>query len=176
MSYLRKYKRWTEADDVALVKLIKAKKTGIEHWCEVFESTRQGVNHRIKYLRDAGLLEKPEDVKFWTKEKDAKLIEMRNAGTSYKECGEAFGTTEGAAQIRFSRLRNGRKASGQAVAAGNGRHSKPAPEPIKPPAEAVTIAPVHYLNVRAGQCRHFVNGGLMCGHVAKRNDRCEQHA
>jgi len=176
MALLRKYKRWTEADDELLCKLVRAKKNGIEQWCVIFQATRQGVNHRLKYLRDAGILEKHAGIKFWTKERDAQLIAMRNAGESYKDCGAALGTTESAAQIRFSRLLNGRKPSGAAASAGGHRHSKPAPEPIKPPAEVVLVTPVHYMNVKSGQCRHFVNRGFMCGHVAKRNDRCGQHA
>jgi len=171
MSCLRKYKRWTEADDVALVKLIKAKKTGIEHWCEVFNASRSCVNDRVKYLRDAGLLDKQEDAKSWTDEEIEKLTKMCKDGLDYAEIAKELGRTKVAVQVRYSRIVTGMPPSGRSY-----KHTKPAPEPIKPPAEVVLVAPVHYMNVRAGQCRHFVNGGLMCGHVAQRNDRCGQHA
>jgi len=171
MSYLRKYKHWTEADDVALIKLIRAKQTGVEHWCEVFNASRSCVNDRVKHLRAAGLLDKKKDVKSWTDEEIEKLKKMYKAGLGYAEISKKLGRTKVAAQVRYSRLVTGMPPSGK-----SNKHSKPAPEPIKPPAEVTVIAPVHYMNVRAGQCRHFVNGGLMCGHVAQRNDRCGQHA
>ncbi len=164
----RKYKRWTEADDEKLCKLVRGKKTGIEHWCKVFDATRQGVNHRIKYLRDAGILEPVSLQKFWTAEKDAELLKLFNSGKSYKECGDILGTTESAAQVRCSRIRNGRKSSGRSTI------SKPAIDPDKIKAEVTLVAPVHYMNVKAGQCRHFVNRAMMCGKPVK-GERCGEH-
>lgn len=165
---LRRYKRWTEADDEKLCKLVRAKKTGINDWCQQFNATRQSVNFRIKHLRDAGVLEPTNLQKFWNEEKDAELIKLRDSGKSYRECGDILGTTESAAQIRCSRIRNGRKPSGRPTI------SKPAPEPDKAKAETVLVSPVHYMNVKAGQCRHFVNRGMMCGKPSKA-ERCAEH-
>lgn len=167
---LRRYKRWTEADDATLCKLVRAKKTGIEHWCKVFDATRQSVNFRIKHLRDAGVLEPTNLQKFWNEKKDAELIKLRDSGKSYKQCGEILGTTESATQIRCSRIRNGRKPSGRPSI------SKPPPEPDKAKAEVTIVQPVHYMNVKSGQCRAFVNRTFMCGLPARKNDRCEVHA
>lgn len=48
----------------------------------------------------------------WTEEKTAKLLNMREAGMSYKECAFMLGVTEIAVMTRLSRIRCGNAPNG----------------------------------------------------------------
>lgn len=107
----------------------------------------------------------------WNEQRNKLLLMMIDAGDTRRKIAEYFGTSLQAIEVQLSRLKK----------AGHGvelpkyyyKTSKPQPEE-QPKREAVLVSPVHYMNVRPKQCRHFVTPALMCGKPAK-GERCGEH-
>lgn len=171
----RKFKKWTEQDDTILVEMYRAGK-GFDEIALNFGVKITTVQQRLHDFRKAGIIKDPprSKVKVWTETNNELLVKMHADGTPQKIIAAHFNTTDVAIHRQLCKLR---KLAAEIPAAPLVATSNPfVVLEQKKPREVVLISPVHYLNAKSGQCRHFVNRAFMCGKPSDLRDRCRQHA
>jgi len=172
---LRKRAPFTESENAKLINLYRLQSSYPE-MCEQLKRTEGSIKNRLSYLRRSGEIEdKPKGRKLvWTDELKAKLTELHYAGFSREEIGKKLGKNRACIQEQAKKMRLVKpRCEYDRVKNFSHKNSKPQPDE-QPKREAVLVSPVHYLNVKAGQCRHFVNREFMCGKPSK-SERCAEH-
>jgi IS30 family transposase len=110
--------------------ILKLKKAGYSRNAIALKLNR-GFATISRVLRDHGKQPKPR-AQYWTREEDARLIHLSNAGKDQREIAEALGRSRGAVAVRLSEHRKATLAGTEIryTKVNVTEPAKPAPEPV----------------------------------------------